>query len=118
MARSFGLMGIHNCAWNVDPYVPHYAQVPNVGYVDMGLSSDLAKAKAAFPDARRAVMYTPMDLDAKSSREIRCDLERIARELGPCDVVFADIERGTADGRVVEVVEQCRRISQISERQD
>ena len=112
ISKAFGLIGIHNCAWNVDPYVPRYAQVPSLGYVDMGVSSDFAKARAAFPHARRAVMYTPMDMVNKSSRQIGLDLERIARELGPCDVAFADIERGTPDGRVVEVVERSRRISE------
>ena len=115
ISEAFGLVGIHNCAWNVDPYLRHYARVPRVGYVDMGLSSDLAKARAAFPHARRAVMYTPMDTANKSSRQIGLDLEKIARELGPCDVVFADIERGTTDGRVAEVVERCRRISDDSQ---
>jgi uroporphyrinogen decarboxylase-like protein len=111
ISEAFGLVGIHNCAWNVDPYLSHYGQVPGVGYIDMGFSSDLAKARAAFPHARCAVMYTPMDTANKSSRQIGLDLEKIARELGPCDVVFADIERGTPDGRVIEVVQRCRRIS-------
>ena len=64
-------------------------------------------------------MYTPMDTANKSSRQIGLDLERIARELGPCDVVFADIERGTPDSRVTEVVERCRRISEkaVAEKQ-
>lgn len=41
--------GFHNCAWNADPYVPYYASLPNVAYVDMGLDSNLAAAKAALP---------------------------------------------------------------------
>ena len=53
-----GPVGIHNCAWNVDPYVSHCGQVRCLGYVEMGFSSDLAKARAAFPHARRAVVYT------------------------------------------------------------
>ena len=112
ISDAFGPVGIHNCAWNVDPYLPHYSRIPRLGYVDMGLSSDLAKARAAFPHARRAVMYTPMDTAAKSSRQIGLDLERIARDLGPSDVVFADIERGTSDSRVTEVVECCHRVSE------
>ena len=78
----------------------------------MGFSSDLAKVRAAFPGARRAVMYTPMDVADKSSRQIEIDLESIARELGPCDLVAADIERGTPDARVLEIVARCRRISE------
>ena len=112
ISEAFGLIGIHNCAWNVDPYLPYYGQVPSLGYVDMGFSSDLAKARAAFPRARRAVMYTPMDTANKSSRQVALDLEKIAQELGPCDVVFADIERGTPDSRVTEVIQRCQRISE------
>ena len=57
-------------------------------------------------------MYTPMDLAAKPVGEIESDLERIARELGSCDVVFADVEEGTPDERVLEVFEISRRLSQ------
>ena len=78
---------MHNCAWNADPYVPHYARLPDVGYIDMGLDSDLAVARNVFPHARRAVMVTPMDLTHKDLPELRRDLERCARDYGPCDVV-------------------------------
>ncbi|MHC4402399.1 MAG: hypothetical protein ACYTG0_22260 [Planctomycetota bacterium] len=53
-----------------------------------------------------------MDLRTKPARQIAADLDRIARQLGPCDVVFADMEAGTPDGRVVEVIDSCRRISE------
>ncbi|HPO07113.1 MAG TPA: uroporphyrinogen decarboxylase family protein [bacterium] len=111
LQQTFGLLGIHNCAWNANPYMEHYASVPNVGYIDMGIESDMARAKALFPDARRAIMYTPMDLAEKELIEIRQDLEKIAREYGPCDLVFADIDAGTSDRRVRDVVEICGNIS-------
>ena len=71
--------------------------------------------KASLPNARRAVMYTPMDLAAKSIREIESDVERIARDLGPCDVVFADIEAGTPDERGWDVIRLCKRITEERE---
>ncbi|MFH1742741.1 MAG: hypothetical protein ABIH23_27355, partial [bacterium] len=111
-AEEFGLLGIHNCAWNADPYVPHYASIPHVGYIDMGLESDLANAKKLFPNGRRAIMYTPMDVAHKELNEIKTDLERTAREYGPCDLVFADIDAGTPDSRVKDVVELCNRIGE------
>ena len=111
IAETFGLIGIHNCAWNADAYIQHYATIPNVGYVDMGLESNLPSAKDAFPDARRAIMYTPMELANKEFPEIRQDMELIAREYGPCDVVFADIELDTPDDRVLGVIELCRQLS-------
>lgn len=111
LAGAFSMIGVHNCAWNADPYVPHYARLRAVAYIDMGLESDLAAAKAAFPTARRALMYTPMDVKEKTSVQLRTDLERIAREYGPCDLVFADIDLGVPDQRIHELIDLCARIS-------
>ena len=74
LAEAFPSFGIHNCAWNANPYLSAYASLPNVAYVDMGLNTDLRRARELFPRARRAVMYTPMDLARKSLEEIRQDL--------------------------------------------
>jgi hypothetical protein len=111
ISEVFGLLGVHNCAWNANPYIEHYSQLPDVGYVDMGLESDLVRAHDAFPKTRRALMYTPMDVANKSLEEIDSDLEQIAADYGPCDVVFADIEDGTPDERVLHLFKTCERIS-------
>ena len=111
MAEAFGCIGVHNCAWNADPYVDAYAQIPHVGYIDMGLASDLARAKDVFPNARRALVYSPIDLVNKSRKQIREDSERIAGDYGPCDVVVGDIEAGTPDQRVLEFLEICDEIN-------
>jgi uroporphyrinogen-III decarboxylase len=107
IAQAFDTLGIHNCAWTADPYLDAYATIPNVGYLDMGLHSDLARARALFPDTRRALMYTPMDLANKSAAELRADVERIARDYAPCDIVIADIDAGTPDDRVRLALEVC-----------
>ncbi|HOZ47535.1 MAG TPA: uroporphyrinogen decarboxylase family protein [Candidatus Hydrogenedentes bacterium] len=102
ISDAFEFFGIHNCAWNVDPYIEDYAQIrPDLGYVDMGIESDLVAAKRLCPVTRRAIMYTPKDLVSKPLDTIRTDLERIGRELGPCDIVMADIEDDTPDERVL-----------------
>ena len=111
IAEAFGCIGIHNCAWSATPYLDDYAKVPHVAYIDMGLDSDLERARELFPNARRALMYTPMDVMNKDLAAIRADLERVAREYGPCDVVFADIEAGTPDQRVLELIAVCRELS-------
>lgn len=110
LAEAFGCIGIHNCAWNADPYLDDYARVAHVGYIDMGLESDLARARQVFPQARRALMYKPTDLADKSAENIRRDMEMIAREYGPCDIVVADIEAGTPDLRVLELLKMCGEI--------
>jgi hypothetical protein len=111
LAAVYGCIGIHNCAWNATPYLEAYAQVPGIGYLDMGVKSDLKRAKALFPAARRAVMYTPMDAAGQTLEEIEAEFGRIAREYAPCDIVLADLEAGTPDARVAGLIELCRKFS-------
>jgi hypothetical protein len=101
LAQAFPAFGIHNCAWNADPYIDDYATVEPLGYIDMGVESDLARARERCPNARRALMYTPKDLHHKSPDELRNDLARIARDYAPCDIVMADIDYETPDERVL-----------------
>ncbi len=117
IAAAFATLGIHNCAWNANPYMEFYATVPNLGYIDMGIESDLRKARSLMPSVRRALMYTPMDLANKPTEDIFADLERIACEYGPCDVVLADIDYGTPDERILEVVRRCAELSDKFERE-
>lgn len=111
LAAVYGCIGIHNCAWNATPYLESYAQVPGVAYIDMGIDSDLLRARQLFPHARRALMYTPMDAMNKSSREISGDLERVARDFGPCDLVLADLDPGIPDARVSEIIRLAESLS-------
>jgi uroporphyrinogen-III decarboxylase len=111
IARAFESLGVHNCAWKADPYLESYASIPNLAYIDMGIDSDLARARELASAARRALMYTPMDLANKSEAELRADFDRIARDYAPCDIVIADIEAGTPDDRVLFAVELSRKLS-------
>lgn len=108
----FGNIAVHNCAWNANPYLEDYSTIPRLGYVDMGIESDLARAKELIPDARRALMYTPMDLTNKPWKEVRADMEMIADQFGPCDIVAADIDVDTPDDRVKLLIDICDEISQ------
>jgi hypothetical protein len=117
IAEAFGCIGIHNCAWNADPYIEYYAMIPHLGYIDMGLDSDLARAREIIADARRALIYRPTDLTNKSLEAIRTDLEMIARDYAPCDVVVGDIDAGTPDERVLAFLELCGEINYRMERQ-
>lgn len=112
LASLYDCLGIHNCAWSATPYLKAYAQIPDVGYIDMGVKSDLAAAKTLFPDARRAVMYTPMDAVQKSLPEIEADFRRIAMEYAPCDIVLADLDEGSPDSRVRDLAHLCHKLSE------
>jgi hypothetical protein len=112
IAESFERFGYHTCNWDITPYIEAIHQLPKVGYLDMGMVSDMKKAKAMFPEARRAVMYSPVKLHDASIAEIRMDMEQIYLELAPCDIVMADIQAITPDSRINELLEICCQIEE------
>ena len=111
IALRFERFGVHTCNWNVNPYVQAFHELPNLGYLDMGMESDLSKVKAMFPETRRAVMYWPTKLQDAPLEELNNDMARIYRELAPCDVVMADIQATTPDKRVNELLEICSNLA-------
>ena len=113
MLRShFEKFGIHNCAWVVDAYMEAYAETPDLGYIDMGVTSDLVRAKELFPDARRNLLYTAMDMREKTDEQIRADFEKIAREYAPCDLGLPNIDLGIPDDRVKLAMDLCAELSE------
>lgn len=105
ISRTFETIGIHNCAWNADPYMESYSKFSNLGYIDMGMNSDLKRAREFFPHTRRAIMYTPMDFHNKPLERIRQDMEIIAGTYAPCDIVLADVDKGTPDDKIIQLYE-------------
>jgi hypothetical protein len=110
IALSFERFGVHTCNWNVTPYIEILKNSPNLGYLDMGIMSDMAKVKKMFPEARRAVMYSPVALQEAPLEVLMRDMEKIYHELAPCDVVMADIQVSTSDKRVNELLDICRNL--------
>ena len=106
----FERFGMHTCNWNVTPYLEEIKKLPKVGYLDMGIMSDMRKVKVMFPEARRAVMYSPVRLQEASFDEIKKDMKKIYHELSPCDIVMADIQATTSDKRVNELLQICRNL--------
>lgn len=109
--KEFKSFGVHNCAWVVDPYMEAYATVPDLGYIDMGMTSDFEKAARLFEDSRRNVLYTSMDMADKSREQIRGDFERIARELAPCDVGLLNLGPEVGDEQVIFFMDLCEQLS-------
>ena len=56
-----------------------------------------------------------MEVRDKTSAQLCADLEQIAAQYGPCDLVFADIESGTRDQRVLDLARMCEEISSANE---
>ncbi len=111
LREAFDVFGIHNCAWSIDPHMEAYAGIRDLAYIDMGIASDLRRARRLFPGARRTVLYTPMELKNKAWTDIRADLDRIAVEVGPCDLGLPDIDVDTPDGRIRAVMDYCGELS-------
>lgn len=111
LRNAFEAFGVHNCAWSIDPLADAYATIPDLAYIDMGITSNLRRVRRLFPGARRNLLYTPMDLKNKSWAAITADLDRIAEELGPCDLGLPDIEVDIPDERIRSVLAYCRELS-------
>jgi hypothetical protein len=112
IAGSFERFGVHTCNWDATPYFEAMRELPRVGYLDRGIMSDMKRARAMFPEARRAVMYSPVKLHDASVDEIRLDMEQVYLELSPCDIVMADIQATTPDSRVNELLTICHEIEE------
>ncbi len=111
IAKEFEILGVHNCAWTATPYLELYRQIPNVAYIDMGIETDLKKAKEVFPHARRNCLYKSIDLKNKTNEEIRKDFEFIAENLAPCDVGIPDIEKDVHDEKIIFAIALCEELS-------
>jgi hypothetical protein len=114
MSKQFEYFGIHTCSWRIDPYIDDISSINNVGYIDMGMISDMKRAKECFPDARRCVSYRPVDLENKSIAEISNDFIKIYNQIGPCDIELADIEYTMDNEKVREVLKIIKSINDQS----
>lgn len=109
LSTQYERFGIHTCNWDATPYLEQLRKIQRMGYLDTGIMADLARIKSMFPETRRAVLYSPVQLENNSEAQILADLKRIANEYAPCDVVMADVEDTTLDSRVrwfLEAVEK------------
>lgn len=102
LSTKFQRFGIHTCNWNATAYIDSLKHIDKLGYLDMGMVSDMERAKKVFPNTRRAVLLNPMILINKPIKEIRSDIIRIKNELAPCDIVMADIDPKTPDKNIID----------------
>lgn len=95
--------GVHNCAWCVDPYVPAYAELPDLAYLDFGFDSDLETLRRACPHTTLAAMYSPTLLSRSSHGQLRASLERLFTAIPNAHLIVADIDAGTPDEQIREI---------------
>lgn len=97
LAGEFETFGVHTCNWDITRHIEPFSKIGSLGYLDMGMMSDMKKVRETFPDTRLAVLYHPNEIMAKSLEEVRADFERICREAAPVDLALADIEVDVPD---------------------
>jgi hypothetical protein len=107
IAESFERFGVHTCEWDVTPYIEPLTRLPNLGYLDMGMMTDMPLVKRSFPETYRAVLYSAGRLQDTGLDVIERDMTKIYNELGPCDLVMADIQASTPDERVRDLLTIC-----------
>jgi len=104
-SAEFSRYGIHTCNWNASPYLESMRKIGKMGYLDMGMDTDMVKARELFPDARLAVLYSPVKIENLPLEDIRRNFNKIRDELGPCDIILADIETTAPNWKVQAVVQ-------------
>lgn len=109
LSHQFELFGIHICNWNITPYLDSLRKIKKMGYLDMGMDSDMEKARRYFPDTRRAVLYHPNKLIFLLEDQMEAEIRQIYRQLAPCDLVLGGIDPSTT-------VEQVRRFLDLAQR--
>ncbi len=111
LSREFERFGVHTCNWDATPYLDAIRTIDKVGYLDMGIMSDMRRTREMFPDARRCVLLGPVTLLQKSIPEIRTMIEKIADELAPCDICVGDVDTATPDETVLAVIRLLEEVS-------
>ena len=101
----FKRFGIHTCNWDASPYLEGMRNIENIGYIDMGMDSDLEKAKKLFPQARRNIIFSPVKIKEESVETLETDFRKIHRAYGPCDITLADIETDVSESKVQRILE-------------
>lgn len=113
IADNFPRYGVHTCNWNVSPYLDDLVQLPKMGYLDMGMMSDLPKVKKLFADTNISVFYSAVSLQDLTMDEIKKELEKIYRQVAPCNLVMADVQATTSDERINDFLKICSTLEEL-----
>lgn len=105
LSEEFPRYGIHTCNWDATKYLESMQKIDKMGYLDMGMNTDMEKARELFPDARRGVLYSPEKIGKAPLAEVTRDFLKIYRELGPCDIILADVDSDVEPERISAVLQ-------------
>jgi hypothetical protein len=103
--------GIHHCGDNLQAFAWAYAGVPATFY-DVGWGSDVARCRAAFPDAFLNLRLSPVRMLQQTSDAIRRDVNMLLAAAGSLDkvgVCCINMDYGTPDENVLAMLEAVAR---------
>jgi uroporphyrinogen decarboxylase-like protein len=102
--------GVHHCGKNLHLFVKDYLKAGAV-FFDVGWGSDIAKVRAAAPNAFLNLRLSPIRMRSESSRQIREDVERMIRASGgPANagICCMNMDEATPDANVIAAIESAR----------
>jgi len=103
---------IHHCG-TFDRYRDLYRKLGRIDMLEIGWGSDLRRAMEVFPETKFSYIFDPKFLMRSTRREIREKIREIfdaARgNLPRLVLAMADVEDGTPDENIAEMVECCRK---------
>ena len=109
--QKLGFM-IHHCG-TFDKYRDLYRKLGKINMLEIGWGSDLRAAMEVFPETKFSYIFDPKFLMRSTRQEIREKIREIfdaARgNLPRLVLAMADVEHGTPDENIAEMVECCRK---------
>ena len=104
--------GIHHCGGNMEHVLKGFAKVKECGFFDVGWGSDIARCRAALPNAWFNLRLSPVKLQECTPAEVQADVEKALLLSGPiqqASVCCINIDSGTPDDNVRAIHEAVAR---------
>ncbi|MCX6031710.1 MAG: hypothetical protein NT169_20705 [Chloroflexi bacterium] len=111
MAGRIQPFGVHHCGDNMHRIAPVYAGL-DACFFDVGWGSDVARCRAALPDAFFNLRLSPVRMLTCTPQEIAADTEKLLQAAGPLEqagVCCINMDAGTPDANIFAMAEVVQR---------
>ena len=115
LAAALPPYGVHHCGNNLHLFIEDYVKA-GVTFFDVGWGSDIARVRAAAPDAFLNLRLSPIRMLSESSGQIHEDVERMIREAGgpgKAGICCINMDEMTPDANVIVAIEAVRHCESV-----